>query len=71
MKQMTCAQMGGPATCNFMISGDTAEEMAKHGGEHVMKAHPDMAEDMKKMTPEENAKWMAEFQPKFDAAPEV
>ncbi len=71
MKQMTCAQMGGPATCNFVVTGNTAEEMAKNGGAHVMEAHPDIAEQMKNMTPEENAKWMADFQPKFDAAPEM
>ncbi len=71
MKQMTCAQMGGPATCNFVVTGNTAEEMAKNGGDHVMQAHPDMAEQMKSMTPEQNAKWMEDFKPKFDAAPEM
>jgi len=71
MKQMTCAQMGGPATCDHMITGNTAQEMADNGTAHVMEAHPEMAEDMKKMTPEDSAKWMAEFQPKFDAQPEM
>ncbi len=71
MKQMTCAQMGGPAECNFVVTGETAEEMAKNGGEHVMQSHPDIAEQMKNMTPEQNAQWMADFQPKFDAAPEM
>jgi len=71
MKQMTCAQIGGPATCSFVVTGNTAEEMAKNGGAHVMQAHMDMAEDMKKMTPEENDKWMTDFKPKFDASPEM
>lgn len=71
MKQMTCAQMGGPATCNYVITGNTAEEMAKNGSDHVMATHPDIAEQMKNMTPEANAKWMADFKMKFDAAPEM
>lgn len=71
MKQMTCAQMGGPAACSVVISGATAEEMVKNGGEHVMQAHPDIAEQMKNMTPEQNAQWMADFKPKFDALAEM
>jgi predicted small metal-binding protein len=71
MKQMTCAQMGGPAECTTMIMGSTADEMTKNGMNHINEAHPQMAEDIKKMTPEETTKWMAEFQPKFDAVPEM
>ncbi len=71
MKQMTCAQMGGPATCNTMISGNTADEMVKNGMAHIEAEHPEMAADIKKMTPEETTKWMADFQLKFDAAPEM
>jgi hypothetical protein len=72
MKQMTCAQIGGPATCSTMLSGNTAEELiTKSGMPHVMESHPEMAEDIKKMTPEETTKWMADFQAKFDAAPEM
>jgi len=71
MKQMTCAQMGGPATCNTMISGNTAEEMVKNGMDHINQVHPEMAADIKKMTPEETSQWMADFQKKFDAAPSM
>ena len=72
MKQMSCAQIGGPATCNTMLNGETAEEMiTKEGMPHVAEAHPEMMEDIKKMTPEETTKWMADFQEKFDAAPEI
>ena len=71
MKQMTCAQMGGPATCTTVLSGNTAEEMVKNGTDHVMASHPDIAEQMKTMTDEDRAKWMADFQVKFDAAPEM
>lgn len=71
MKQMTCPQMGGPADCTGVITGNTAEEMVKNGMDHVTNAHPDMAEDIKKMTREETSKWMADFQVKFDATPEM
>ncbi len=71
MKQMTCAAVGGPADCTHVFTGNTAEEMIKNGMEHVAQAHPEMMADIKKMTPEETSKWMAEFQPKFNAAPEM
>ncbi len=71
MKQMTCAQMGGPATCTTMISGATADEMVANGMTHVTEAHPDMAESMKTMPKETTDKWRADFQAKWDAAPEM
>ena len=71
MKQMTCAQMGGPADCTAIISGATAEEMVKNGMAHIEQAHPDMAADIKKMSPEATTAWMADFQKKFDAAKEM
>ena len=71
MKQMTCAQMGGPATCNTMISGNTAEEMVANGMKHLTEAHPEMEADMKAMSPEATTKWRADFQAKWDAAPEM
>ena len=69
MKQMTCAQMGGPATCTTVMSGNTADEMRANGMKHVLQAHPDMAESMKTMPKEKMDAWMADFQKKFDAAP--
>ena len=72
---MTCAQMGGPATCTATISGARAEEMAKNGGAHVMSmtddAHMQIATMMKGMSEDDNKKWMAEFQTKFDALPDM
>ena len=62
--------MGGPATCTAVLAGNTAEEMAANGTKHVAEAHPEMAADMAKMSPEDMAKWKTEFQPKFDALPE-
>ena len=70
MKQMTCPAMGGPATCTEVLSGNTAEEMVADGMKHV-EAHPEMAAAIKKMSPEDTTKWMAEFKPKFDALPDM
>jgi hypothetical protein len=63
--------MGGPATCTATLTGNTAEEMATNGMKHVEEAHPEMAADIKKMSPEDTAKWMAEFNGKFAALPEL
>lgn len=68
---MTCPAMGGPATCTATLSGNTPEEMLADGMKHVEEVHPEMAADIKKMSPEDTAKWMAEFKPKFDALPEM
>ncbi len=71
MKQMTCAQMGGPETCDFVITGSTAEEMATNGTAHVNSSHPELAEQIKKMTSEETTAWMSDFEKKFEALPEM
>lgn len=71
MKQMTCAQMGGPADCDVVISGSTPEEMVDNGMKHLKKAHPEMAEQMNTMPKEAGEKWMAEFREKWELAPEV
>ena len=68
---MTCAQMGGPATCTFVITGNTAEEMVQNGMAHVIQAHPEMAKDIQAMTKEQTTGWMADFQAKFDAEPSI
>ncbi len=69
MKQMTCAQMGGP--CEEMISGNTAEEMVANGMKHMESAHPEMAAKVKAMSKEETDKWMEEFKGKWEAAPDM
>jgi predicted small metal-binding protein len=71
MKQMTCAQMGGPATCSFVITSKTAEEMATNGMAHVTSSHPELAEQIKKMTAEETSAWMSDFSKKFEALQEI
>ncbi len=70
MKQMTCAEMGGPSTCNAAISGNTPEEMIDNGMVHLKAAHPDMVEGMKTAPKEMIDKWNADFHKKWDAAPE-
>ncbi|MEJ0021264.1 MAG: hypothetical protein WDN47_01640 [Candidatus Doudnabacteria bacterium] len=71
MKQILCSQMGGPADCTVMISGNTPEEMVSNGMVHINQAHPELAEQVKKMTPEETTKWMDDFKKKFSALPEM
>lgn len=71
MKQLTCAQMGGPSTCTAVISGNTVEETVANGMKHLEAAHPDMAAKAKAMTPEENEKWMEGFKKQWDALPEM
>ena len=71
MKKMTCAAMGGPATCTENVSGNTAEEMVANGMKHATEAHPEMAADIQKRSPEDTAKWMADFRKKFDALSEA
>ena len=68
---MTCAQMGGPADCAVVLTGNTAEEMTQNGMVHINAAHPDLAQQVKNMTPEETTAWMSDFQAKFDALPEM
>jgi len=68
---MTCPAMGGPATCTVVLKGNTAQEMLADGTKHVTHAHPEIAATMAKMSPEDMAKWMAEFKPKFDALPDM
>lgn len=70
MKEMTCAQMGGPETCDTVISGNTPEEMSNNGMVHINEEHPQMAEDIRSMPKEALDTWNAEFREKWDAAPE-
>lgn len=70
MKEMTCAQMGGPATCSTVISGNTPDEMVQNGMVHLQGVHPDMVEGMKTASKEMMDSWRADFQKKWDATPE-
>ena len=77
MKQMTCKEMGG--SCDAVITGNTAEEMALNGGKHLTEMSekdPGHKRDKEVMDASQNdpnhlKTWMAEFQAKFDSLPEV
>jgi len=69
MKQLTCAQMGGP--CQAMIGGNDWNEMMDNGMKHLEQAHPEMVDKMKNMSPEDNANWMAMGEANFNAAPNM
>jgi hypothetical protein len=71
MKQMTCAQMGGPATCSAVITGTTPDEMVANATKHVNATHPEVAEGLKTMTKEDNDKWMAGFNAKWASTPDL
>jgi len=62
--------MGGPKTCSTMISGNTPEETVDSGMKHVAESHPEMLKNIKAMSKEETAEWMADFRKKWDALPE-
>lgn len=71
MKQMTCPQMGGPATCTAVLSGNTEEELLANGTKHVNAVHPEIAGQMKTMSKADNDKWTADFHEKWEATPEM
>lgn len=68
MKKMTCKDMGG--SCNFKMTANTTEEMIAQGMAHVKMSHPEIVEQMSKMTPEENEKWNNDFKTKWETTPE-
>ena len=68
---MTCAEIGGPATCTVSFSAETPEQMIDQAWKHIQQAHPEMAADIKNNSKETNDKWMAEFKEKFYALAEA
>jgi predicted small metal-binding protein len=69
MKQLTCSQLTGP--CDAVIKGETKDELMKNGMEHVHAAHPEMVDAITHMSKEDGAKWQAEFDKQWDAAPTI
>mgnify|MGYP006969352016 CR=1 FL=1 len=68
MKRITCSDLGGPATCDVEITGQTPEEMGKHCQAHVMDelakgdaAHQEAVAAMQGLSPEEQQAKMAEY----------
>ena len=76
MKQMTCREMGG--SCDAVIEGNTANEMAANGGKHLEQMSEKdeghkkdkQAMDASQKDPEHIQKWFEEFKLKFEALPE-
>ena len=68
MKKFTCREMGGP--CDFVIEGNTIEEVAQKGADHVKlmsdHEHQKIAESMKSESKEEIEKWFAWFKGVWD-----
>ena len=71
MKQLTCAQLGGPASCTFMVSGTTPDEVIDAGWKHIEAMHPELAESIKSNPKEVNDQWMADFRNRFPDLPEI
>lgn len=70
MKTMTCKQLGG--MCDEQIQGATEDEMMGNGMKHLEVAHPEMAESVKTMSPEDPmmVDWVAKFKADFAETPE-
>ena len=68
MKEVTCSDLGGPATCDVVIVGVTAEEMGENCKKHVMEQvqagdaeHQAAIHVMMGLPPEEQQKKFAEY----------
>lgn len=76
MKKLTCKDLGGP--CDTEITGNSFEEMGKNSHAHVMEqinsddeAHIAAAAKMKNASPEEQKSMMAEFEKRYNEAPNI
>lgn len=76
MKKLTCKELGGP--CDAEIVGDSFAEIGRKCREHVMErinngdaAHSAAATNMRNASPEEQQSMMAEFEKRFNAAPNI
>jgi uncharacterized protein len=79
MKTMTCAQLGGPETCNYEFHAETFEEMAqmskKHGMEMFQKDDEEHIKVMNKMKegmndPDAMKNYMENKKKLFDSLPD-
>ena len=76
MKKLTCRDLGGP--CDTELMGDSFQEIGKKSYDHVMEhinngdeAHKAAAEKMKTASPEEQGSMMAEYEKRFNEAPNI
>lgn len=76
MKTLTCKDLGGP--CDHEITGGSFEEVGNNCKAHVMEqinngdeAHKAAVEKMKNATPEEQQAMFAEYEKRYNEAPEI
>ena len=74
MKKATCKDLRG--VCDAELVGETAEELGNNGKKHVMAmimqgdtAHKAAADDMMKLSKEDQQKWYNDFVNNFDSLP--
>ena len=78
MKTLKCCDLGGPAACDAEVSGESFEELGNNCKAHVMEQmqagdaeHVAAVEKMKNASPEDQQKMFAEYQEKYNQAPEA
>ena len=71
MKQIACAQLGGPETCLTNFTGSTAEEILAGGMKHIESEHPEVATKMTAMSKEDAQQLMTKFQKTYNDTPEI
>ena len=76
MKKLTCRDLGGP--CGVELLGDSFQEIGKKSYNHVMEkinnadeAHRAAAAKMKNASPEKQKAMMAEYEKRFNEAPNI
>lgn len=76
MKKLTCRELGGP--CDAEITGNSFIEIGEKCREHVMEhikngdaAHSAAAAKMRNASPEEHRSMMAEFEERYNQAPNI
>lgn len=76
MKKLTCRDLGGP--CDKEITGNSFQEVGKKSHDHVMErinsgdeAHKTAADKMRNATPEEQKAMMAEYEKRYNEAPNI
>ena len=76
MKKLVCRDLGGP--CDTELIGDSFREIGKKSYDHVMEqinngdeAHKAAAAKMRNASPEEQKSMMAEYEKRFNEAPNI
>ena len=76
MKKLTCRDLGGP--CDKEVTGNSFNDVGNNCKTHVMEqinsgdeAHLAAAAKMKNASPEEHKSMMAEFEKRYNKAPNI